>query len=171
MSDLGQQLIAETDAWLARGRPLCHQAGRRLPEIEVRLDLKGASAGQVRQYRDGRLVIRYNLAMAEGQPEAFISQTVPHEVAHVVTHICHGKVRPHGPEWQRVMAWFGFDDPERCHAFEQPAGARRGQRRWDYRCDCRVHQLSTTRHNRARRGLDYVCRACGSALRFDKAAG
>lgn len=168
---LAARLAAETRAWLERARPLCHQAGRRLPEVTVRCDLRGASAGQLRLYRNGTLVIRYNLAMAEAQPEAFVAQTVPHEVAHAITHVCHGKVRPHGPEWRGVMAWFGFDEAERCHSFAQPAAARRGQRRWSYRCDCRGHQLSTTRHNRAQRGLDYVCRSCGSVLRYDRPVG
>jgi SprT protein len=163
---LAQRLEAETHAWLERGRPLCLQAGRRLPDVAVRLDLRGASAGQLRQYRNGDLVIRYNLAMAAAQPEAFIAQTVPHEVAHVITHVCHGRVRPHGAEWRRVMAWFGFDEPTRCHDFAPPGGPSRRQRRWDYRCGCREHQLSTTRHNRAQQGLAYICRACGMPLRY-----
>jgi SprT protein len=116
---------------------------------------------------DGSLVIRYNLPLAAGQPAAFVAATVPHEVAHVVTHVCHGRVRPHGTEWRRVMAWFGFDAPARCHDFALPANkSSRRQRRWRYRCHCREHQLSTTRHNRAQRGLSYHCRACGQPLRY-----
>jgi SprT protein len=158
-----ERLHAATDDWLRRARPLFHQAARRPPQVTVRCDLRGSNAGQLRQYRNGALVIRYNLAMAEQQPEAFIAETVPHEVAHVVTWVCHGRVRPHGPEWQAVMRWFGFRQPRRCHVFDEPAEGRR-QRRWAYRCDCREHQLSTTRHNRAQRGLHYVCRVCGSTL-------
>lgn len=162
---LVRRLEVETDAWLTRARPLFHQAARLLPTVLVRCDLRGASAGQLRMYRDGSLVIRYNLAMAAQQPEVFVAETVPHEVAHLVTHICHGKVLPHGREWRGVMRWFGFDAPQRCHTFHQPDGGRR-QRRWTYLCNCREHQLSTTRHNRARRGLAYICQACGSPLRL-----
>jgi SprT protein len=164
-SELATRLEDETRAWLQRALPLFRQAARRPPRVNVLLNLRGASAGQVRQYRDGRLTIRYNLAMAAHQPEAFIAETVPHEVAHVVTSVCHGRVRPHGREWQRVMQWFGIDQPRRCHDFASPV-AGRSQRRWAYRCDCREHQLSTTRHNRAQRGLDYICRACSGPLRF-----
>jgi SprT protein len=168
--DLAERLTAATRHWLGRARPLFHQAGRLPPEVTVRCDLRGKNAGQLRRYRDGSLVIRYNLAMAACQPEAFLAETVPHEVAHVVTAVCHGRVRPHGTEWQAVMRWLGFEAPQRCHRFETPPGTR-GQRRWTYRCDCREHRLSTTRHNRAQRGLGYVCRACGSALRFQGSRG
>jgi SprT protein len=163
---LARRLEEETLAWLERARPLFRQAARCTPTIEVRCDLRGASAGQLRLYRDGALVIRYNLALATQQPEAFIAETVPHEVAHLVTHVCHGRVPPHGTEWRRVMAWFGIDEPSRCHDFVPAGGSVQRQRRWDYRCGCRTHQLSTTRHNRAQRGLDYLCRECGQVLRF-----
>jgi SprT protein len=105
------------------------------------------------------------LALARLQPDPFIAETVPHEVAHVVTHVCHGRVAPHGSEWQGVMRWFGFSSPRRCHSFHSDT-AGRTQRRWTYRCDCRQHQLSTTRHNRAQRGIDYLCRVCGSTLAY-----
>jgi len=164
------RLAAQTRAWLERARPLFLQAGQVPPRVAVRFDLRGTNAGQMRQYPGGRLVIRYNLAIAERQPEAFLAETVPHEVAHVVAAVCHGRVRPHGPEWRAVMRWMGFRSPERCHRFETPA-ATRSQRRWAYRCECREHRLSTTRHNRARKGLAYVCRTCGTPLHYQGPAG
>lgn len=162
---LVERLEAETRAWLERARPLFHQAARKLPAVSVRCDLRGASAGQVRRLRDGALAVRYNLAMAEQQPEEFLAETVPHEVAHVVTAVCHGRVKPHGREWRAVMQWFGFAAPQRCHRFPTPASGR-SQQRWSYRCSCREHLLSTTRHHRAQRGLGYLCRACGGTLRY-----
>lgn len=161
--DLGQQLIDATRQYLARAAPLLRQAGRATPRVQVQLDLRGQAAGQLRRYPDGRLLIRYNLALAEHQPDAFLAETVPHEVAHVVTHLCHGRVRPHGPEWQRVMRWFGIAQPRRCHDFAADTSARR-QRRWRYQCACRGHELTTTRHNRVQRGTRYHCRACGTVL-------
>ena len=136
------------------------------PQPELRFDLTGASAGQLRWQTGARPVIRYNLAIAAAQPEAFIHETVPHEIAHLVTTACFGRVRPHGPEWRAVMASFGHPHASRCHAFQVPAGPARRQRRWPYRCDCREHELSTTRHNRTQSGrAHYLCRHCGSALR------
>jgi SprT protein len=118
-------------------------------------------------------VIRFNLAIASRYPQAFVDQTVSHEVAHLVTAACFPGARPHGPEWRAVMASFGCRDAPRCHSFAVPQGQIRRQRRWRYSCDCRIHALSTTRHHRVANGrAEYLCRHCGSVLRpLDPAAG
>lgn len=161
---LCQQLHTATRDWLQRAAPLLRGHGRAEPAIEVRCNLRGKSAGQVRHQADGSLLIRYNLGIASLQPEAFLEQTVPHEVAHVVTWLLHGRrARPHGAEWQAVMHHLGIASPRRCHDFDMPPVRR--QRRWPYRCACRVHQLSTTRHRRVQtQGIRYHCSACGTAL-------
>ncbi len=113
----------------------------------------------------GRVQIRYNLAMALQQPEAFLRETVPHEVAHVVTKLLHPKAKPHGPEWRSLMQYLGVTEPERCHRFTLTKGIERRQRQWFYRCTCREHLLSTTRHNRVQRNrAQYRCRFCGEVL-------
>jgi len=141
-------------------------SGRSVPHIPVLCDLKGKCAGQVRHQPDGNLVIRYNLGIANLQPEEFILQTVPHEVAHVVTWLLHGnRVRPHGREWQSVMSFFGKDS-SRCHEFKVPEAGQRRQQRWKYECNCRDHQLSTTRHHRVQEGQQYQCRLCNGILRL-----
>jgi SprT protein len=118
----------------------------------------------MRRHPDGRLEIRYNLQMASLQPERFLSETVTHEVAHLLTWLLHGRnARPHGPEWQSMMRFLGIESPRRCHDFRGGEPARR-QRRWSYRCACRTHHLSTTRHNRIQKGARYQCAACGGAL-------
>jgi len=118
------------------------------------------------RYR-GKSIIRYNLDIAGRQPEAFTAETVPHEVAHVVTEQLFGKVKPHGNEWRSVMAHFGIPEAERCHDFDLQDIPNRGQRRWTYSCDCQTHQLSTTRHYRILRGTQkYLCRNCGQQLSF-----
>ncbi len=162
---LCEQLQQATRHWLQQATPLLHGNGRTLPEIPVRCDLRGKCAGQVRHLSDGSLVIRYNLGMANLQPDDFIQQTVPHEVAHVVTWLLHGnRVKPHGREWQSVMAFFG-QGSSRCHAFKIPAAGQRRQQRWVYTCACREHQLSTTRHHRIQQGQQYQCRLCNGILR------
>lgn len=160
---LEQQLQQATAACLAQAEPLLRGAGRRRAQVRVLCDLRGKAAGQV-VWAQGETRIRYNLALAKHQPEAFIQQTVPHEVAHVVTRLLYPKARPHGPEWRRVMAHLGIADVQRCHNFAV-APPSHSQRRWPYRCSCRDHQLSATRHNRILRGeRNYLCRHCGSLL-------
>jgi len=164
-SALKQQLLDSTHSWLERARPLLRSAARVDPNVEIRCDLRGKSAGQLQRYNNGQLLIRYNLQIAELQPESFIEQTVPHEVAHIITWLCHGKrARSHGREWQSVMQFFGFPQAPRCHNFALPKKAARQQRRWHYQCQCQQHWLSTTRHNRISKGQRYYCRRCNTEI-------
>ncbi len=162
---LKNRLLAATRDYLSLAAPLLRQHGRTTPAVRVRYDLKGRSAGQVRWRAGEPPWIRYNLAMASLQPEAFINETPPHEVAHVVVGCCFPSARPHGPEWQSVMAHFGIEDASRCHVFMPAADQLSRQRRWLYRCSCSDHRLSSTRHNRAQHaGIEYRCRDCGDIL-------
>jgi len=154
-----RSLLADAEHWFRRYRVAP-------PQPELRFDLTGRSAGQVR-FAPGRPpVIRFNLAIAARHPGQFVDETVAHEVAHLVTAACFPRARPHGPEWRSVMASFGWDDAPRCHQFAVPQDQVRRQRRWRYTCGCRVHALSTTRHHRVEQGrARYHCRHCGAALR------
>jgi len=158
------QLRQATGSCIERAAPLLPGKVPQLREIGLRFDLRGLSAGQTRLGARDNLEIRYNLEIARLQPDAFVRETVPHEVAHVVTWLLHGRrARPHGAEWQAVMHHLGIASPRRCHDFDMPPVRR--QRRWPYRCACRVHQLSTTRHRRVQtQGIRYHCSACGTAL-------
>lgn len=165
-SELIERLIRASDRHLERARLLFAQAKVRMPTPEYRFDLTGRSAGQVLWPKRRPPQIRYNLKIALLQPEAFVAETVPHEIAHLVTGVCYRGARPHGPEWRRVMAFFGIEQAKRCHEFHIDPALTRTQRRWIYRCACDTHQLSTTRHNRICSGRQtYLCRRCGNQLK------
>lgn len=164
-SELIERLIRASNRHLERAQPLFARARVRMPEPDYRFDLTGRSAGQVLWPRRRPPQVRYNLAIARLQPRAFVAETVPHEIAHLVTGICCRGAAPHGPEWRRVMAFFGIEQANRCHEFQIDPSLTRAQRRWTYRCACDTHQISTTRHNRVRSGRQvYLCRRCGDPL-------
>ncbi|WP_457676094.1 SprT family zinc-dependent metalloprotease [Thiolapillus sp.] len=158
---LEQALRDATAYWLAAAEK---QLGRHFPLPEIRFDLRGQAAGQ---YRGHPLpCIRYNLELAGRQPEAFLRRTPGHEVAHYVIHQMHPRqrLRPHGPEWRQLMESLGLE-PSRCHEFDTGGVTTRRQRRFSYRCACRKHELSATRHNRVIRGqAEYRCTHCGERL-------
>jgi len=130
----------------------------------VRFDLRGTSAGQVRITDRGDCLIRYNARLLERHPQAFLSQTVPHETAHLVVFSLFGaQIPPHGREWRAIMALFGAA-PERCHNYRVDGLQIRRLRRYDYCCACRTHRLTSIRHNRIRSGQIYRCRQCGQPL-------
>jgi len=140
--------------------------GRPLPRIPVRFDLYGTTAGMFKYCGDNKC-LRFNPWIFARYFEENLRDTVPHEVAHRVVHEIHGArgVRPHGREWRALMAVFGAD-PAVTFERDLTGIPRRRQARHAYRCACSVHQLSTTRHNRIRRGAaQYQCRRCGDRLR------
>lgn len=152
------QLTAELLASAAR------HFGTKLAQPAIRFDLRGKSAGQVRTEDGRRCTIRYNFSLLERHPEEFLARTVPHETAHVVAFNLFGpRVQPHGREWQAIMGLFGAS-PERCHSYDVQGLQTRHLRRFEYRCGCRSHQLSSIRHNRIRSGQVYHCRQCGQPL-------
>ena len=129
---------------------------------EIAFDLRGKAAGQANYLKNK---IRFNRDLLEKFTDEFVSQTVPHEFAHLVAYAKFGRrIKPHGTEWQSVMVALGVK-PVRTHNFEVIPARR--LKRFPYQCDCPglLHELSTIRHNRIQRGILYICKKCGKALR------
>jgi SprT protein len=159
----------QTKAWEQTHRLLRQAAkhyGISLPLPEVRFDLRGKAAGQIRFLSRCHALIRYNPTLLQDNGDAFIARTVPHEVAHLVARKVYGEqIKPHGIEWREIMAYFGADS-SRCHSFTVRENKIRRMRYFPYRCDCQDHRLSAIRHHRHQAGTTYLCRRCGSSLRL-----
>lgn len=139
----------------------------RLPnaQIEMRFDLRGKAAGQVRIRARGQYLIRYNLELLRRGGIDFIERTVPHEVAHVLAYHEHGpNIRPHGAEWQQIMHRLGAE-PARCHDYDVSDLSTRRLNYFSYHCGCMEHRLSSIRHNKVAKGQRYLCKRCGEPLR------
>mgnify|MGYP000996666110 CR=1 FL=1 len=135
--------------------------GRHFELPTIVWDLRGLCAGRA-QWPSNR--IRLNPIFLTENPEAFIRQTVPHEIAHLVNRSLFGAaVKSHGPEWKNVMRGFGLE-PLRCHNYVVTHSSFRKQRRHHYFCSCRSHLISQVMHNRIRSGSVYSCRNCGVPL-------
>ena len=135
---------------------------------EIRLDMAGRSAGQYRLLNNGakpRHQLRFNPYLLARDFDDGLKATVPHEVAHYAVAARFGlrRVRPHGTEWQQMMHVLGAS-PEVTHRHDVSGLPVRRQQRWQYRCSCRHHELSTTRHRRVQRGGTYLCARCRSPL-------
>ncbi|MDH5327680.1 MAG: SprT-like domain-containing protein [Gammaproteobacteria bacterium] len=137
---------------------------QRIEPVDVTFDIRGTKAGE---YRPLELRIRYNPHIAANQFDEFVGRTVVHEVAHhVVRQVYSRRVRAHGREWRSVMRMLGATDINRCHRYDMSGVKVKSQRRFLYRCHCREHQITTTRHNRSLRGTVYRCVACRLPLVF-----
>jgi SprT protein len=161
-------LSALTGKVLRRTDYLLDQARRdfavRIAAPDVRFDLRGRAAGQIRLTPAQNWQVRYNPSLLTRNADAFIVQTVPHECAHLVAFAVYGRgIRPHGAEWQLIMRYFGAE-PQRCHNFPVDHLPTRRLRLFPYHCSCRTHDLTSTRHHRALAGQTYCCAACRGHL-------
>lgn len=84
-------------------------------------DLKGTRSGYS-HYSKG--IINFNLQLAKDNQMDFLSNTVPHEVAHWVQRFKYGyfspvgkKITDHGKEWKHLMLSIGLQ-PVRCHSYD-----------------------------------------------------
>lgn len=142
----------------------------KLPYIPVRFDLKGKASGMF-VVRRGEKFIRYNEIIFSHYLEDSLLNTTAHEVAHYVVYELYGRrrVKPHGREWKQVMHMLGVR-PEVTSRYDLSGLPLRQQQQFLYQCQCRLHQLTATRHNRvqAHRAI-YHCRSCLKPLKFIEA--
>lgn len=169
---IAARIVQRAHELLRQAAPLCAAHRARVPDPVILLDLRGQTAGQAVWRRARRPLLRFNLDIAQRHQADFVERTVTHEVAHLVTAACHGRVPPHGPHWREVMRHLGVAEPTRCHSYTVDEAQVRRQRRWPYACDCSLHELSTTRHNRVQNAqARYHCRRCGGSLRAVTSSG
>jgi SprT protein len=131
-----------------------------LPTIEF--DLLGRCAGRA-YCRENR--IRLNPVLLLENQTDFIEETVPHEVAHLLTRTLYlgpGRMKPHGPEWKAVMLALGLK-PTRCHDYDTTNAQVRQERRFSYACACRTIQEPARTHFKLQRGEIWSrCSFCGA---------
>jgi SprT protein len=165
-----RQVIAQTHKYIETA---CDLYNREFEFIPISFNLSGRAAGMYKVSGKSQL-IRYNPYIFHRYFEENMQITVPHEVAHYVTdkiygHVQHRifsarRIKPHGVEWQSVMAEFGVDASRTC-SFNLDGLPVRQYKNYLYACQCRQHQLGSRRHNKVvRKQARYHCRACGGPL-------
>jgi len=159
---LQRQVAERTEHFIGEAESAFSRTFERIP---VRFDLAGSTAGMFRAHGRKR-EIRYNPWIFSKYFRENLEGTVPHEVAHYIVHELYGlgKVKPHGEQWLALMRYFGAN-PEVTFKLDLEGIPQRRQRTHAYRCRCREHEVSSTRHNRVLRGKgQYLCRYCKGEL-------
>lgn len=169
-AELRQQVLARVATMVELGNTAWAQLGKPpMPRPTVAFDLRGRAAGEasMKQTASGLVLrhLRINADLLQKNTAEVVEQTVPHEVAHLLTWHYFGKVDPHGDEWARVMRSLGRE-PNRLHSMEvEPA--RVEKREFIYRCACKQHELTLRRHKKVLLGKNsYGCPSCNQVLRF-----
>lgn len=127
----------------------------------ITFGLTGGVSGKV-LVRDGQYEIQINRAYLESNPERILKQTIPHEVAHLVSFQHYGaRIKPHGDEWKQVMVEVFKLKPDRCHSMELPVETRP----FTYRCACRDFFVSERKHDRMKDSA-HRCNTCKQVVDF-----
>ena len=156
------QVMARVEYYLQQASEIYQ---RDFTVIPVLFDLRGRAAGMY-LVRQNQRWIRFNPYIFNRYFDDCLISTVPHEVAHYVTDLVYGlgKIRPHGIEWKRLMQQLGVVPRVRADYSLQGMPVRR-QQRFSYRCNCRAHEITLTRHNKITKDrVRYFCRSCGSEI-------
>lgn len=146
---------------------------RPLPEIDFSLRGRVAAQAAWQVYRRGRtqtiggLRLRFNLQAYQLNPADMLYETIPHEVAHLITALHWGAgCRPHGSQWRQVMQECFNLAPRRTHQLPL-APSKTLAKRFIYACNCREHALTGIRHRRIVRGIAaYLCKDCSTRLHY-----
>jgi SprT protein len=158
-----QELVLEqTHLYIKRAGEIF---GQGFDAIPVLFNLRGRCAGMY-CVKHRQRQIRYNPHIFAKYFEDNLAVTVPHEVAHYVIDCLYGirKVRPHGAEWKNLMLSFGADTSRTCR-YDFSGIPVKEEKRYDYQCSCKTHQLTARRHNRVlKKRMHYLCKSCNGKL-------
>jgi len=140
-----------------------HQAEQRLnrtfPRPIINFKQRGKAAGSARLQTNE---LRFNPILLQENQQHFITHTVPHEVAHLLTYQVYGRTKPHGKEWQQMMNRIFDLAAKTTHQYD--VTSVKGKT-FTYACLCTDHQLTIRRHNKIiRDNIKYICRLCKKSL-------
>jgi len=144
----------------------------------VDFTIRGTTCGN---YSCKKHTIGVNLILLHENETDYLTETIPHEVAHAFTHYLYQsnnqcgknygnkKVMPHGTEWKTIMMKFG-KNPTRCHDYNVAnAQIRKVERNYVYICNCQTHNLTSIIHKRIQiEKRQYTCKLCKTILIYQE---
>lgn len=141
--------------------------GRTFIRPYLRFDLRGTRGGVACHSIN---TIRINPVLLAENVEQMIENTIPHEIAHFITHALFPYATSHGWQWRSVMARLGVKEITRCHSMDVSNAQVRHVKKITYYCACGEHSLSLIRHKRIVLGKkSYRCLKCHKSITREKA--
>ena len=135
----------------------------------INFEVRGGDAGRA---SPDLFEVDFNAVLLVANEQAFMDDTIPHEVAHLICYKLHGWIKRgrgishHGVEWKKIMRDFGCV-PSTCHNLDV-SKVKRKMREFLYSCpDCeKTFPISIIRHNKMARGKTYS--HCQESIQFIK---
>jgi SprT protein len=166
-TELKSEVIEAIENYVTLGNKL-FATQMRMPNADF--SLRGRVGGI---YSSKTHSIGVNMVLLAENIQDYLSQIIPHEVAHAFQRHIYGsvyygkRVMPHGNEWKRIMIKFG-KDPKRCHNYDtENAKVRKVARDYEYVCDCRTHHLTALMHKKISvQHKNYKCLKCKTRIRI-----
>jgi SprT protein len=110
--------------------------------------------------QEGRL--EFSKTLYTQNVEAFLNDTVPHELAHIVAFRVFGD-KGHGVHWKHVMNFLGFE-PTRCHSYAVQKRSTAKVYKYVCKCEGKTHEVSAQRQAWINKGKMYQCTTCGTRI-------
>ena len=104
-------------------------------------------------------VVEFSTSLYAANSEAFLADTVPHEVAHIVAFRAFGS-RGHDNFWKAVAAV--TSNTSRCHTYQ--VNKKAPGKTYEWKCACQSHFFSPQRQAWANKGKTYKCKKCNQIL-------
>lgn len=164
METLQEQIRQEAIKWYEKG---LIDFPQKRHEIEFDFNLKGMTAGQAVTKGTGEVILRFNMELAEQNADEFLSETVPHEVAHIIANIHYKENCGHGYLWQHVMLTWK-KNPMRCHDYSIENVTRRNTRGYKWECvRCgKVFSVGKNLDGKIKaKPMAYHCNSCNGNIR------
>lgn len=121
-------------------------------------------AGDARYYpalKRGR--IRLSVPLWPRMPEAEKTETIVHELCHLIANHKFGRVQAHGQKWKLLMRMAGYPNARRCHTIDR-TGLGRKVLKYKYTCTCSGGYIGPKRFQKWLIGEKYTCRTCRSRI-------
>lgn len=154
---------------IEKGNDLFPTAKLNYNSIEIRFSLYGKSRTGYAWYNydgNGNSILNFHPAVAQQNPQAYIDQTVSHEVSHLFQSKLYPTSKPHGREFQRVAQKLG-NSGRRCSSYNMSQIKGKAKKRFVYTCDCMTHKVTKQKHDKLQMmPWRYTCTRCHSDLRW-----
>jgi SprT protein len=132
-------------------------------DITVFFNLTGVCAGKA-NHRKNQLF--YNLILAEENLKIFLTDTVPHEIAHLYQFKINPNSKAHNNLFYNVMSRMGYRGT-RTHQYNTATIKKMKYGVvYNYSCNCTTHKVSPKIHNKILNGQSRYCQKCKAKIKF-----